>query len=75
MKITLDGKEYDTEDMTKEQRSIIGDHQALNSIIMTLTNEVKVREVCIASLKVQQKAKLDTLFASLKEEVEDDPDS
>ena len=68
MKITLEGKEYDTEDMTKDQRALIGDHQALNSIITTLTAEAKVREVCIASLKVQQKSKLDKLFASLRDE-------
>ena len=65
MKVTINNKEYDMEDMDKDQRASVNELQSLDKIIKHLSMEVTIRQVSISSLIDKKNNLLDPLVKSL----------
>jgi hypothetical protein len=65
MMITVNEVEYDTEDMTKQQRGVVANIQGLERAIQHWTNEIVVRELSRNSLVGNKDAMVNDLVVSL----------
>lgn len=65
MMITVNEVEYDTEDMTKQQRGVVANIQGLERAIQHWTNEIVVRELSRNSLVGNKNAMVNDLVVSL----------
>ena len=65
MKVTINEKEYELEDMTKDQRASVNELQSLDKIIKHLSMEVTVKQVSISSLIDKKNSLINPLVESL----------
>ena len=71
-KITLDGKEYDTEKLPKEAVDLINSIQFVDSEIAKLQNQIKIHLSARSFYILQLKQVLSKEQTSLEEVMEDD---
>jgi len=68
MKITLDNVDYDTEDMTEDQKDIVEEIYTIAGVLEELNKEVLVRQTSAAALLKEQQARTNDLSNSIKGE-------
>lgn len=73
MKITINNKEFDTEDMTKVQRQAVTNLQMLSQAISNIEQRVLLDNLAIGGLKAQHGTISDLLVAQVNPPVADVP--
>lgn len=67
MKITINKKEYETEDMTKYQRSFIAEIQTVDKVLQVLSDEVQVRRLSVSAISKTKEDMVNSLIESLED--------